>query len=131
MIIVLEMEIVVPMKCVLLIKICVHAQLVTTIVMATILVLLANLDTSNRTIGEQACTQVTKGYFAVDGSGTSVNTAAVDQEICTVGTFSAAGATACTTAQQGYYTVDANGDALSDPWQGAVAEAQAGEGFSR
>ena len=82
------------------------------------------------TIGEQACTQVrTKGYFAVDGSGTSVNTAAVDQEICTVGTFSAAGATACTTAQQGYYTVDANGDALSDPWQGAVAEAQAGEGF--
>ena len=65
----------------------------------------------------------------MDGSGTSVNTAAVDQEICTVGTFSAAGATACTTAQQGYYTVDANGDALSDPWQGAVAEAQAGEGF--
>ena len=38
----MEMEIVV-MKCVLLIKICVHAQLVTTIVMATLLVLLMRI----------------------------------------------------------------------------------------
>ena len=70
------------------------------------------------------------GYYAREAVAPPCqHSAAVDQEICTVGTFSAAGATACTTAQKGYYTVDANGAALSSPWQGAVAEAQAGEGY--
>ena len=40
------------------------------------------------------------------GSGTGVNTAAVAQEACASGYYSAAGATMCTQASAGYYTTE-------------------------
>ena len=58
-----------------------------------------------------------------------MSTTAVSQSICGAGTFSATGATVCTTVQAGYYAVDSGNSALSSPYQGAVSEAQATEGY--
>ena len=71
------------------------------------------------------CTQVDAGYFAEDGSGNSVNTAAVDQEALSRA-LSLQPEPQRAQQRSRDTTVDANGG-RPDPWQGAVAE-QAGEG---